>query len=622
MARINFRLVLPAALVLGVAGPGLAAPPVPGDDPFAPKPDLARGAALYKDHCAMCHDNASGRTPPRAAIEQNTRAFVLSVITQGAMRPMAQGLSWPDLNSLAAYLAKRQGGIETTGLEAPLCATKPRPMSISGPLWNGWGVDARNSRFQREPSLSAADVPRLKVKWAFAHAGGSSGQATIAGGRVLMNSSAGSVYSLDAKTGCAYWRFDADAGTRSSIVIGQLPGATGAARYAAYFADELRNVYAVDSETGTLAWKTKVDEQVGARVTGSLALASGKVFVPISSVEEALATNDSYECCKFRGALVALDASSGKVLWKTYTTKTEPKPFKKNVKGTQMYGPAGGAIWSAPTVDENRKLVYVGTGDSYTDVSYDGADAIMAFDTESGAVRWVHQMTPGDAFIIGCSGWRSAANCPRTLGNDADFGASPILVSTTAGKDVLLAGQKSADIYAINPDDGAIIWQRKVGAGGPLGGVEFGPAADGENIYVAISDIFVPGAKPGLSALRIADGQLLWSTRTKLATCSWKNLWCNPALSQAVSALPGVVFAGSMDGHFRAYDSASGKILFDDDTSVAHRTVDGRDVMGGGLDGAGPTIAGGMVYVTSGYQGRSGNHTAGGVLLAYSIDGK
>lgn len=620
MGTSTINSILFAVLARCVLAVAFAAPALQGDDPFVPKPDLARGAMLYKDHCAMCHDNASGRTPLRAVIEQNTPAFIFSVMTQGLMRPMAQGLSWTDVHSLAAYLAKRQGGAATTGREAPLCTTKPPAMSLSGALWNGWGVDAHNTRFQRDPGLSAADVPRLKVKWAFAHAGGSTGQATIAGGRVLVNSSAGSVYALDAKSGCAYWRFDADAGTRSSIVIGPFKGANGAPRYAAYFADELRNVYALDAESGALFWKAKVDEQIGARVTGSLALASGKLFVPISSVEEALATDDSYQCCRFRGAVVALDADIGKVLWKTYTTKTEPKPFKKNAKGTQMYGPAGGAIWSAPTIDEKRKLVYIGTGDSYTDVPYDGADAIMALDMESGAVRWTHQMTLGDAFIIGCSGRRSVANCPSKVGNDSDFGASPILV-TSGGKDMLLAGQKSADVYALDPESGVILWQKKVGAGGPLGGVEFGPAVDTKTIYVAISDIFMQGAKPGLNALRIADGQLLWSASARAIGCGWKNQWCNPALSQAVSAISGVVFAGSMDGHFRAYDSATGRSLFDDDTAVLHRAVDGRDVAGGGLDGAGPTIAGGMVFVTSGYQGRSATNT-GGVLLAYSVDGK
>jgi polyvinyl alcohol dehydrogenase (cytochrome) len=594
-------------------------------DPLAPPaPDLAVGAHVYQERCANCHDNPTGRIPARSAIAQNTRPFIVSVLAEGVMQPMAKGLSWSDIGSVASYLAQRQGGdVATAGLEAPICTGQPAPMNLSGPHWNGWGADGSNSRFQHEPGLSRDDVPRLKVKWAFYHAGGRSGQATIVAGRVFVNSSSGSIYSLDAKTGCAWWRFEADAGSRTSIVIGALPAAMAPARYAAYFADQSRHVYAIDAETGHLLWKTPVDNQIAVQMTGSLALFDGRLYVPISSAEEAMASNDSYECCKFRGAVVAVDAVTGKLLWKTYTTAIEPKPFKKNAKGTQMYGPAGGAIWSAPTIDPKRHLIYVATGDSYTDIPYDGADAIMALDMDSGAVRWTNQLTPGDDYIIGCYGPHAVANCPTKLGADSDFGSSPVLFDLADGKQVILAGQKSSEVYALDPDkQGVIIWRHRLSVGGPLGGVEFGPATDRQNIYVAIADIFSgPNAKPGLTAIRIADGTILWNTPApKPAVCAWKSVWCDPALSQAVTAIEGIVFAGSMDGHFRAYDTTSGKVVWDDDTAVSRQALGGQSVSGGGLDGAGPTVAGGMVYVTSGYQGRSGN--TGSLLLAYSVDGK
>ncbi|HEY4941827.1 MAG TPA: PQQ-binding-like beta-propeller repeat protein [Rhizomicrobium sp.] len=623
-------LALAGALVMSIAayaaqaevGSAGAARPI---DPLAPPPpDLAKGASLYQQRCASCHDNPTGRIPARAVIEDNTRAFIVSVLAEGVMKPMAPDLSWSDVGSLASYLAKRQGGgVATTALESPLCTFKPAPLSLAGPHWNGWGADGDNTRFQPEPGLTAKDIPRLKVKWAFHHAGGRSGQATIVGGRVFVNSSSGSIYSLDARTGCAWWRFEADAGSRTSIVVGALPPAMAPARYAAYFADQSRHVYAIDAESGRLLWKTPVDNQSGVQMTGSLMLNGGRLYVPVSSAEEAMAANDAYECCKFRGALVAVDAVTGKVLWKTYTTAAEPKPFKKNAKGTQMYGPAGGAIWSAPTIDAKRRLVYVTTGDSYTDVPYDGADAVMALDMDTGAVRWVNQVTPGDDYIIGCYGLRSVANCPTKVGADADFGASPILRTLADGKQVILAGQKSSDVYALDPDkQGAILWHHRLSGGGPLGGVEFGPAADGQNFYVALSDIFTgPLGKPGLIAIRIADGAILWNTpASKPAVCAWKNVFCDPALSQAITAIPGIVFAGSMDGHFRAYDTVTGSVVWDVDTAITYQALGGREVSGGGLDGAGPTVAGGMVYVTSGYQGRSGG--VGSVLLAYSVDGK
>jgi len=594
-------------------------------DPLAPPTaDVSKGASLYQAHCANCHDHPAGRIPARTVIEDNTRPFIVSVLADGVMKPMAKGLSWSDIGSLASYLAKRQGGgVTTAALEAPLCTGKPEYFALGAPRWNGWGGDGFNSRFQPEPGLVAKDVPRLKVKWAFAHAGSRTGQATVMGGRVFINSSSGSIYALDAKTGCAWWRFEADAGSRTSIVIAALPPALAPARFAAYFADQSRHVYAIDAETGHLLWKTPVDNQVGVQMTGSLAVANGRLFVPISSAEEALATDDKYECCKFRGAVVAVDAVTGKVLWKTYTTAAEPKPFKKNPKGTQMYGPAGGAIWSAPTVDAKRHLIYVATGDSYTDVPHDGADAIMALDMTSGAVRWVNQLTPGDAYIINCYGPGAGANCPTKVGADSDFGASPILHTLANGKQVILAGQKSSQVYALDPDkQGAVIWQRRLSPGGPLGGIEFGPAVDRDNIYVAIADIFLgPAGKPGLTALRISDGTVLWTTPApQPAVCSWQNIWCSAALSQAISAIDGIVFAGAMDGHFRAYDTTSGKVVWDVDTAIPYQALGGREASGGGLDGAGPTVAGGMVYVTSGYQGRSGS--PGSVLLAYSVDGK
>ncbi len=602
------------------------APPPRAADPLAPPTtaDLAAGERVYQAHCASCHDNPTGRTPARSVIEDNTRAHIVSVLAEGAMKPMAAGLNWSDIGAVATYLAKRQSGVATAGLEAPLCTAKPAPLTLAGHPWNGWGAGGFNTRYQSAPGLAAADVPRLKVKWALAYAGGRTGQATVVGDRVFINSSSGAVYALDAKTGCAWWRFDADAGTRTSIVIGALPLAKDAKpRFAAYFADQSRHVYAIDAETGALIWKSDVDNQSGVQMTGSLTLYEGRLYVPLSSAEEAMAVNDAYECCKFRGALAAVDALSGKVLWKTYTTAIEPKPFKKNAKGTQMYGPAGGAIWSAPTIDPKRHRVYVATGDSYTDVPYDGADAIMAFDMDSGAVVWTNQVTPADNYIIGCYGAQSVANCPTKVGPDADFGASPILRTLSNGKQVILAGQKSSEVYALDPDNkGAVLWHQRLSPGGPLGGVEFGPASDGENIYVGIADIYIgPAGKPGLTALRIADGKILWNTPgASPVLCQWKNQWCSPALSQAVSVIPGIVFAGSMDGHFRAYDTATGRIVWDDDTAVVHQALGGRSAPGGVLDGAGPTIAGGMVYVTTGYQGRSGSN--GGVLLAYSVDGR
>jgi len=537
---------------------------------------------------------------------------------------MAEGLGWREVSGVAAFLGKRAGGMSNVALEAPLCTDKPKPLSLEEPKWNGWGRENTNHRFHPTPGLKAADVPRLKLKWAMAYAGGRNGQATVVGGRLFFNNSSGAVYSLNAKTGCAYWRFDADAATRATVVVGALPASARPARYAAYFTDWTRSTYAIDAETGKLLWKTQVDDQMGVQMTGSPVLHDGLLYVPVSSAEEAIATNDEYECCKFRGAVVAVDAITGKVVWKTWMAPPA-KPFKKNAKGVQMYGPAGAAIWSAPTIDAKRGLVYVATGDSYTDVDLPMNDAIVAMDLKTGAVRWHHQLTKGDNYIIGCYGppsnWR--ANCPSKLGPDYDFGASPVLHTLKSGKQLILLGQKSSEVYALDPDaEGRIVWKHRLSPGGPLGGIEFSIVADGENVYAPVADIFLgKDARPGLSAFRIADGRHLWTTPSPVLPCHWNNRYCDPSLSQAATGIPGVVFAGAMNGRFRAYETKAGKVIWEYDTGAeAVSTTSGRLARGSVLDGAGPTVADGVVYLSTGYQARSG--TPGQVLMAFSVDGK
>jgi polyvinyl alcohol dehydrogenase (cytochrome) len=593
--------------------------------------DPALGESVYKQRCASCHDAPpeGSRTPPKATIANNTPTFITQTLLDGVMAPMARGLAPHELTSIAAYLStRRNGGLDAGALEAPACTTKPAPVSLAGPQWNGWGLTNAQTRFQPNPGLSAADVPRLKLKWAFAYGGSRNGQATVIGERLFVTSASGAVYALNARTGCAYWRFDIPGGSRSSPLVAKLPGpsnAKGKPRYAVYVTGWIeRTVYALDAESGRPVWKTLADQQNEVQMTGSPALHAGVLYVPVSSAEEAIAVDDKYECCKFRGAVVALDAASGAKLWETFVAP-EPRPFKTNPKGTQMYGPAGGAIWSAPSIDAKRGVLYVATGDSYTDVDFPNYDAVLAMDLKTGAIRWSKQLTRGDNYIIGCEGPLKRANCPQPAGPDYDFGATPILHTLKGGKQLLLAGQKSSQVYALDPDkQGAVVWTHRLSQGGPLGGVEFGPAADAETFYVAISDIFVPGKTArGLFAFRIADGEPLWSTETPKVDCAWKTqnpFYCSGALSQAVSAMPGAVFAGAMDGHFRAYDSRTGAIVWDFDTAQPMKSVSGREAKGGVMDGAGPTIAGGMVYVSSGYQARSG--TPGIVLMAFSVDGK
>ncbi len=602
--------------------------------------NLPDGAALYRTHCAACHDNPQDRTPARDVLERNSPAFIMTAM-KNVMAPMVAGLSEAQKQAIALHLgAKPTGGSKDVDphaiwgpssasmpLDGPKCKGKVPPIDLSTPdQWNGWGVGITNARFQPNPGLTAADVPRLKVKWAFHYPGSKNGQATVVGDRLFVTSMSGAVYALNAKSGCVYWRHDAAAGTRSSVHVVQLPSGAPA-RHAIFFSDWTKAAVALDAQTGKQLWKTTIDDQPGVQMTGAPTYHEGKLFVPISSGNEAFATSDQWECCKFRGALVALDAVSGKVLWKTYTTQKEPAPFRLNRLGKQMWGPSGGSIWAAPTIDPKRGLVYVSTSNSYTEVPHEGSDAVIAMEIETGKIRWINQVTKDDNYIIGCP---KAANCPEEVGPDFSLGNSPILHTLQDGRQYIVVGQKSGAVYAMDPDNnGQTIWMRRVSPGSALGGVEFGMAADAENAYVGISDVIGKDGKPGVYALRIRDGADVWSFSAPKMPCRWKNWFCHPAVSQAVSAMPGVVFAGSMDGHFRAFSTTDGKVLWEFNTAAApYTTVAGKQTNGGVMDGAGPTIAGGMVYVHSGYAGRSTENannlrgSEGNVLLAFSVDGQ
>jgi len=315
-----------------------------------------------------------------------------------------------------------------------------------------------------------------------------------------------------------------------------------------------------------------------------------------------------------------LDAYTGKLLWKSFTVQEEPKPFKINSAGTQMYGPAGGAIWSAPTLDLKRKVIYVATGNSYTDVPTGHSDAIIAFDMETGKLKWVNQVTPKDNFLVGCR-QPGVGNCPEDAGPDYDFGSSPVIRSLPGGKQIILAGQKSGVIYALDPDhQGKILWQQRLGAGGALGGIEWGFAVDEKNVYVPMADVSGPARKPGITALNFATGATLWNVPAPPINCSWGTTRCNNSQSAAASVIPGVVFSGSVDGHLRAYSTANGVIVWDVDTAPQIATVNGGPTKGGALDGGGPTIANGILYTNSGYGKIVGQ--PGNLLLAFSVDGK
>lgn len=582
------------------------------------------GAALYAEHCAVCHDNPQGRIPPKNMIARRSPDEVINALTNGSMKVQAKDLKPLEIRALAVYLT----GKEPTGVIDPAklanrCQSPGGAINLKAAGWNGWGLDTDNTRYQPKPGLKAADVPKLKVKWAFAYpATMAIGQPTVVGDRLYVTTDSGQVINLNAQTGCAYWAVTAGAPVRTAVSVGALP-AGSKAKFAAYFGDEKATVHAVDAETGQELWKIKLDNHPVARITGSPVLYGDRLYVPVSSVEEAISRGDKYECCKFRGSVAALDAYTGKLIWQSYSITEEMKPYKKNSAGTQLYGPAGAAIWSAPTLDVKRGVLYAGTGNSYTDAPTGGSDAIIAFDLKTGKIRWAHQVLPNDNYIMNC-GKPGVGNCPETAGPDFDFGSSPILRKLPNGKDVILAGNKAGILFALDPDkQGKQIWEVKLGEGTALGGIEWGFTADAKNAYVPVADPFgqPDKRKPGLSAVEIATGKILWQVPSPAVKCSWGTMRCNNAQSAAASLIPGAIFSGTSDGHLRAYATADGKILWDFDTAAQpYDAVNGKQAKGGTIDAGGAVIANGMVYVNSGYGRILG--MPGNALLAFSVDGK
>jgi len=558
-------------------------------------------------------------------------------LTNGSMKSQGEHLTPAQIEALSQFLAGRGSATEASNK----CQGDDPAFSdaLKQPRWTGWGVDSRQRRFQTAEmaQLSAEQVPNLKLRWAFGFPGVSRAyaQPTVFAGRVFVGSAGRKVYSLSAATGCTFWEFETDAAVRTAISVGPL-----GSRWAAYFGDLSANAYALDAVTGKLVWKTHIEDYPGAVITGTPTLAGDRLYVPVSSYEEVTGADPNYECCKFRGSVSALEAATGKVVWKRYTIAEEPKPVRKNKQGVQLWGPSGAPVWSSPVVDLKGHRVYVTTGDSYSDPPASTSDAFLAFDSETGKLLWAKQMTSGDAYNISCPGPEAGRiNCPEANGPDFDFGSSPILVDLSGNRRALIAGQKSGVVHAVDPDrQGEILWQTRIGVGGVLGGIEWGSAADSEMVYAALSDVRLqvvptgtPGSQPfagtalrldpkaggGLFALKLTTGEIVWKT---LPPACGEKLGCSPAQLAAVTLIPGVVFSGSLDGHLRAYSTQDGKIIWDVDTMQEYKTVNGVRATGGSLNGLGPVIAGGMLYVNSGYPEWGGG--PGNVLLAFSLDGK
>ena len=591
----------------------------------------AETPALFATYCATCHEGpgANPQAPGLQVMRRMSAEQVLEVLEGGAMRTQARERSRAQRRALAAYASGKplaaDAGRSISGASMPpsaLCSATPaaQPDPLSGPAWNGWGHGITNARFQSAEAagMTADDLPRLTLQWAFGFPGATSAgtQPVVAGGRVYAATAEGVVYVLDAETGCVHWTLEVEASIRSAITLDQRDNG----QLVAYFGDQAANVYAVDAEVGTVLWKVDVDEHPHAAITAAPQLYDGRLYVPVSSREESQVGDPRYPCCSFRGSVVALDATSGERLWKTYSVTETPGPTARNSIGTQLYGPAGGAIWNTPTIDAGRNVLYVGTGNNFAPPATDLSDSLLALDLDTGEVRWSHQVTENDIWNGSCRRPdREAAVCPDKDAPDFDFTGSSLLVDVGNGRQLVVVGNKSGVIFGFDPDaSGAIVWQRRVAVGSSGGGVFWGSATDGVNIYAANADFIAddPASSGGMNAVDLRTGRLVWSVPG--AGCGDRTP-CKPSQVAAVTLIPGAVFSGTMDGRLRAYSDRDGSLLWEYDTARDFATVNGVEANGGSMSNSGPAIVGGMLFVNSGYS-HHGGIFPGNVVLAFSVE--
>jgi polyvinyl alcohol dehydrogenase (cytochrome) len=593
------------------------------EDPYA--------AQLFKQNCASCHEMAAAapgaRIPPVSVLKAMTPTAILKALESGVMRSQAAVLSSNERQAVANFLGTAVTVERRRDEIVNPCAGGAGWKD--GPAWSNWGAGVTNMRFQaaKQAGLRLEDLPKLTVKWAFAFPDTTvlRSQPAVYRGRVFAGGQDGSVYSLDAETGCVYWTTTVQAEVRSGITVAEVEG-----KPALFFGDSSGYLYGLDGATGKQLWKLSLDEHSAAKATSTPVFYQGRLYAGVSSLEEALAVSPGYVCCTFRGSVSAVQASDGKVLWKTHLIEETAKEQPKTKRGSSVMGPSGIGVWTAPTLDTARDVMYVTTGDNYSDPPTPFSDAVVAMQMSTGRILWSKQLTAGDSWNSSCT-LINKVNCPDSDGPDFDFASSAALVSLPRGGRALLLGQKSGMIYAIDPDRrGQILWQARAGKGGTAGGIEWGGATDSRNFYVALSDVafdvsLLPGTNDrkyeldpkeggGMFAFRVDNGQRIWATPPP--GCRDRRP-CSPAQSAAVTVIPGAVFSGALDGHLRAYSTTNGKILWDYDTDREFKTVNGIPGHGGALDVAGPVVAGGMLFVNSGSAQRNG--LPGNVLLAFGV---
>jgi polyvinyl alcohol dehydrogenase (cytochrome) len=590
------------------------------------------GKALYEKHCSACHDKPDlTRAVPFAQLKNMRLGNLFFAMTDGKMKDQAKGLNERQRGQLVDYIVGRQV-VDERWIDAMRCGKATASMRLppagdASVLGFGFSRDNRRQLTREQAGISTGDVKDLELAWvlAFPRASTMRAQAAIAGNTLFLPvTDEARVFATDISgdSPCFRWVYTSNVPLRTGVAYGVLPSG----RAVVAFADAAVNVHLVDATSGKMIWKTPVGRWNLSNATGTPQIVGNRVYMPISASEINFGGDDAHECCKTHGMFAALDATSGRMVWR-YETMPDAKPVRDRGDGRVLWGPSGAPIWSSPVVDERRGLIYVGTGEATSAPAADTTDSILAIETKTGKLRWKFQATPDDIFLTACLRPKKSLNCPnegRLL--DVDFGAAPILAHRADGSDLLLAGQKSGMLWALDPDTGKLLWNREFGKGSPLGGIHWGMAVDAHNVYVPIHKM--PDAQgndsnqvPGLHAVDYTTGEVRWSftavgdcsgdRKARVPTCN-----ANTGLSSPPTVIDGAVFAGSVDGFLRAFDAASGSLLWQYDVARPLTGVNGVAGHGGAIDNASIVAAKGYVFVNSGYA-IMGGERPGNLFLAF-----
>ena len=579
------------------------------------------GEEIYKEKCALCHEKPTDpKVPHRGTMAKYFQSRVLDTLTVGRMAPFVQGLSEDEVQEVVEYVTKR---VPDPDEAAKLLRCSDE--TVSGePLIAHWGVDERNTRFQPDSSINASNVGALQLKWAFdvPESRTMRGYPAVSTDTIFLPNTTGKLYAISRETGCVKWFFDAEAEIRTAAHLFDIDETPVVS--VGLSSNELVVVNAID---GALVHRENVAIFQQSMLTGSQRAFGGDLYIPLSAMDVALAMNPMYPCCVSHGGVHAMSLADWSIRWTAHTTE-DAKPTYENELGVQMQGPSGAPVWTTPAIDEKRNQLYIGTGENTSSPATHTSDAIIAYDLATGAEKWIFQGTENDAFNMAC-GRRMGPNCPKERGPDFDFGASPILTTTSKGVDLVLAGQKSGDVWALNPDNGELVWHRRLSPGSALGGVHWGMTVIGDVVVVPIADPeFVEGANPGVFALDTNTGEIIWSHkasrgcefsgfRRALTLSAWPSCPWHYAFSAAPASANDVAFAGSLDGRVFAFNVADGEILWTYDTKQEFEGTNGTEARGGSIDNPGIAVAGNQVMVLSGYD--MFGQMPGNVLLMFEV---